>query len=186
MCVSESEIEGTNVTLLFLTSNHATSTSRLLWHREMKKVWQGFHTFLNHLLALPQRLHLLLPSPSAAVQPHQCQAQVPWRRAAAAGPAGTREPNWGPRTLPSAATAVLPLADGGIKTPWLARGQRSSGGCSACRARGGLRCDGRRIRQCCPAVCMNSDWSPQLLSLSLSLKGKHKDKWIWLSLKSLT
>ncbi|KAI3358342.1 hypothetical protein L3Q82_014779 [Scortum barcoo] len=31
------------------------------------------------------------------------------------GPAGTREPNWGPRTPPSAATAVLPLADGRIK-----------------------------------------------------------------------
>lgn len=54
------------------------------------------------------------------------------------GPAGTQEPNWGPGTPPSAATAVLPLADGRIKTPWLATGQRSPGGCSACRARGGL------------------------------------------------
>lgn len=77
------------------------------------------------------------------------------------GPAGTREPNWGPRTPPSAATAVLPLADGGIKTPWLARGQRSPGGCSACRARGGSPL--WWIGQCCPAVSMNSDWCPQPL-----------------------
>lgn len=95
------------------------------------------------------------------------------------GPAGTREPNWGPRTAPFAATAVPPLADGRIKTLWLARGQRSPGGCSACRARGELRCDGGRIGQRRPAVCMNSDWSPQLLSLSLPLKGKRKDKWRW-------
>lgn len=52
------------------------------------------------------------------------------------GPAATREPNWSPRMPPSVVTAVLLLADARIKTPWLSRGQRSPGGCSACRARG--------------------------------------------------
>lgn len=102
------------------------------------------------------------------------------------GPAVTPEPNWGPRMPPSAATAVLPLADDRIKTPWLARGQGSPDCCSVCRARGRLCCDGQRIRQCCPAVCMNSDRPPQLLSLSLFLKVKHNNtkyqipnKWYW-------
>lgn len=88
------------------------------------------------------------------------------------GPAVTLEPNWGLRMHPSAATAVLLLADGRIRTPQLARGQGSPGGCSTCRARGRLCCDGWQIRQYSPAACMNSDRSPQLLSWSLPPKWK--------------
>lgn len=89
------------------------------------KVWQGCHTFLNHLLALPQRWHLLLPSPSAAVKPHQCQACSSLEEGFHGGPAASWEPNWGLRRAPCAATAVLPLADCWIKTPWRAGGQGS-------------------------------------------------------------
>lgn len=54
----------------------------------------------------------------------------------------SREPNWGPRMPPSDATAVLPLADARFKSPRLARGQGSPGGCSASEARGRVCCDG--------------------------------------------
>lgn len=167
----------TNGTLLFTTTNHATSTSQLPWHHKMKKVWQRCRTFLYHLLALPQRQHLPLPSPSAAVQPHQCQVPVPWRRAAAAGWLGLGSLIGARGCLPLLLQLCCRWLTVGSKPRLLATGQRSPGGCSACMARGGLRCDGRRIRQRCPAVCMNSDWRPQLLSLSLSVNGKRK--WCW-------
>ena len=81
------------------------------------------------------------------------------------GPAGTQEPNWGLRMPPSAATAVLPLAGGRIKTLWLARGRRSSGGCLACTARGGLHCDGLADQ----AVLSCSLLEPWLEALSCSV-----------------
>lgn len=171
MCVSKLKKEGTNVTLLFLTANHATSlllVTMALWNEEsLTRVPYIFKPLIGiaSKVALPAALPFSCCTATSVSGPGSLE------EGCYAGPAGTWEPNWGLRMHPSAATAVLPLADGRIKTLWLARGQRSPGGCSACRARGGLRCDGRLIRQPCPAVFMNSDWSPQLLSLSLSLRG---------------
>lgn len=51
--------------------------------------------------------------------------------AVVAGPAASPQPNWGPRTPPSAAAAAPLLADGRFKSPGPARGQRWAGGCAA-------------------------------------------------------
>lgn len=94
------------------------------------------------------------------------------------GPAVTREPNWGPRMHPSATTAVLPLAERQDQNPVTSQGSEV--------ARWLLSMQGQRaallwwwghIGQQCPAVCINSDRSPQLLSPSP--KGKHDDKCCW-------
>lgn len=173
VCASKSKSGRTNVTLLFsyLQPRHKRkSVAMAVWNEESLT---GVPYIFKPLIGIASKV-----APPAALPFSCCTATSvsgpgSLEGGCLGGPAGTREPNWGPRTPPSAATAVLPLADGRIKTPWLARGQRSPGGCSACRARGGSLL--WWIRQCCPAVSMNFDWCPQPLSPSLPLKGKCKD-----------
>lgn len=179
VCASKSKTGRTNVTLLFSyhqPRHKRKSVAMAVWNEESLT---GVPYIFKPLIGIASKV-----APPAALPFSCCTATSvsgpgSLEGGCLGGPAGTREPNWGPRTPPSAATAVLPLADGRIKTPWLARGQRSPGGCSVCRARGGSLL--WWIRQCCPAVSMNFDWCPQPLSPSLLLKWKCKDDEIWIS-----
>jgi len=112
----------------FLTASRAASPSRLPWRRETKKLFDRvvavhFQTAYWHCISIALAL-APPPPPFSSCTATSVSGPGSWggRDYRVGGPAGTRESNWGPRTPPSAAAAVPPLADRWDHNPETSRG----------------------------------------------------------------